>query len=419
MVQFTARYRIDLFINGIIIRMAFTIKRPSSKRFFQLSFEGFRPLGRNKIEQFALLWVGFLRSLGSYLLGKIWLCITFLGKFIIFITKIPFEIKSFLTKKLIWSRGRLGRPIAILFVMGFSFSVFFAGEFFSSSPLIVYKPVSADYLKNTTGVIPKKETALTTLPEERKRNKSFVYTVQQGDSLYTIGNQFKVSIDALMYINGLTDNSVLSVGQEITVPPVSGLIHKVENGDTLNSIANKYDVPAQAIADFNYILDISQLSIGTELVIPGGKIPQEPEPVIYVPVAPSYGSAGQASPNKSLCVWPTTVRIITQYFSWYHNGVDIATGSSGMPPILACSSGTVTRSGWDPFGLGLHVIIDHGNGYQTVYGHMSRIDVSYGEHIGRGEQIGLMGSTGNSTGPHVHFMVKYNGLSQNPLNYTQ
>ena len=90
-----------------------------------------------------------------------------------------------------------------------------------------------------------------------------------------------------------------------------------------------------------------------------------------------------------------------------------------MPPILACDSGTVTKSGWDPFGLGLNIIIDHGDGYQTVYGHLSRLDVSYGEKVGRGEQIGIMGSTGRSTGPHVHFMVKYNGAAQNPLDYTQ
>lgn len=399
--------------------MAFTIKRPSSRRFFQLSFEGFRPLGRNKIEQFAFLWLGFFQSLGTYIFKKIQLFVLLIIKVIIFITKVPLEIKSFLTKKLIWSRGRLGRPIAIWFVMGFSFLVFIVGEILSNSPLVVYKPVSADYLKNTTGVIPKKEIALTTLPEERKRNTSFIYIVQQGDSLYTIGNQFKVSVDALTYINGLKDSAILSVGQEITVPPVSGLIHKVESGDTLNSIAKEYDVPAQAIADFNYILDTSKLSLGTELVIPGGKIPQEPVPVIYIP-SPTYGQAKKAPSDKSLCAWPTTVRIITQYYTWYHNGVDIAAGSrSAMPPLLSCSSGTVTRAGWDPYGLGLNVIVSHGNGFETVYGHMSRIDVSYGEKVDGGEQLGLMGSTGRSTGPHVHFMVKYNGVAQNPLDYTQ
>ncbi|MBW6442089.1 M23 family metallopeptidase [Patescibacteria group bacterium] len=401
--------------------MAFTIKRPSSKRFFQLSFEGFRPLGRNKIERFFYLWWDFFRSIGLYIFKKIILFVLLLINFFSFLIKIPSILKSFLTKKLIWSRGRLGRTIATWFVMGFSFLVFTVGEIFSSSPLVVNKPVSADYLKSTTGIIPKKELALTSLPEERKRNQPFQYTIQQGDTLFSIGNQFKVSTDALKYINGLSDRSVLTVGKEITIPPVSGLIHKVEAGDTLNSIASDYDVASQAIADFNYILDTGKLAVGTELVIPGGKIPEEPAPVIYIPQPASFGQTSEASANKNFCVWPTTVRNISQYYTWYHNGVDIAAGRSvsAMPPLLSCSSGTVTRSGWDPFGLGLNVIIDHGNGYETVYGHMSRIDVSFGESVSRGQQIGIMGSTGRSTGPHVHFMVKYNGVAQNPLNYTQ
>jgi murein DD-endopeptidase MepM/ murein hydrolase activator NlpD len=398
--------------------MAFTIKRPSSKRFFQLSFEGFRPSGRNKTEQFISLWSEFFRSLTTYILKKLWLIVVLIVKLIAFIVTIPAELKDFLTKKLIWSRGRLGRPIATWFVMGFSVLVFVFGEVFNSSPLVVNKPVSADYLKSTTDIIPKKEMAITSLPPER-RTKPMAYNVQPGDSLYTIGNQFKVSIDALKYINGLTDSSVLSIGQEITIPPISGLIHKVESGDTLGSIATKYDVAPQAIADFNYILDTSKLAIGTELVIPGGKIPEIPLPVIYVPSS-SYGTEGKVKPNKNFCVWPTTVRIITQYYSWYHNGVDLASPSnSGMPPLLACSTGTVVRAGWDPFGLGLHVRIDHGNGFETVYGHMSRLDVSYGDKVGRGDRVGLMGSTGNSTGPHVHFMVKYNGVPLDPFNFTQ
>ena len=363
----------------------------------------------------------FFRSLGVYIFKKFWLLILILVKILSFIVGLPSEMKSFLTKKLIWSRGRLGRSIATWFVMGFSFLVFTVGEIFSSSPLVIYKPASADYLRSSSDIIPKKEVTLTSLPEDRTGTEPFSYTVKQGDTLYSIGNDFKVSVDALKYINGLTDRSVLVVGKEITIPPISGLIHSVKSGDTLNSISLKYDVPSQAIADFNYILDTGKLAVGTELVIPGGKIPEVPVPVAYVPQQPTYVDGGAASPNKNYCVWPTTVRNISQYYTWYHNGVDIAAGKqvTGMPPILACNSGTVTRSGWDPYGLGLNVIISHGGGYETVYGHLSRIDVSFGEKVSAGAQIGIMGSTGRSTGPHVHFMVKYNGVAQNPLNYTQ
>jgi murein DD-endopeptidase MepM/ murein hydrolase activator NlpD len=177
-------------------------------------------------------------------------------------------------------------------------------------------------------------------------------------------------------------------------------------------------VPSQAIADFNYLIDTSKLAVGTELVIPGAKIPQ---PVVVpsqvLPTALANGPSVDKSASKGWCMWPTSVRIITQYFSWYHNGVDIATPWGSMPPLFACAGGTVTRAGWDPWGLGLHVRINHGNGYETVYGHMSRLDVSYGEEVSKGDVIGLMGSTGHSTGPHVHFIINYKGTPQNPLNY--
>jgi murein DD-endopeptidase MepM/ murein hydrolase activator NlpD len=399
----------------------FTIKKATSKRFFQLSFEGFRPHGKNAVEQFFNSWKEFLKTLLLYLLKRLGFLFLLISRIIVAIFHIPNKIKVFLVTKLIWSRGKLAKPIVTTVIMLAAFSVFSLGEIFSSSTLIINQPVSADYLATTNDIIPKKEIALTTLPEARKRSESFVYNVQPGDSLFSIGEKFKISVDALQYVNGLTDTSMLKIGQEVIIPPTGGLVHKVEAGDTLTSIAEKYDVPVQAVADFNYLLDTTRLAVGTELVIPGGKVPKYVPPIIILDTGiSSMGSAGQASPNRSLCVWPTTVRYLTQYFSWYHNGVDIATPlRSGMPPIISCMSGVVVRAGWDPWGLGLHVRIDHGNGYETVYGHMSRIDVSYGESVKRGQVIGLMGSTGNSTGPHVHYMVKYNGVAQDPLKFTQ
>ena len=198
--------------------MAFTIKRPSSRRFFQLSFEGFRPSGRNKIEQYLRLWLDFFRSLGLYFLKKIYLLGLLLINIVKFIIHVPSQLKLFLTKKMIWSRGKLGRTIATWLIMGFSFLVFSLGEIFNSSPLVVNKSVSADYLKSTSDIIPKKEVALTSLSEERKRDQPVAYTIQQGDTLYSIGNQFKVSIDAIKYTNGLSDSAVLSVGKEIIIP---------------------------------------------------------------------------------------------------------------------------------------------------------------------------------------------------------
>jgi murein DD-endopeptidase MepM/ murein hydrolase activator NlpD len=337
------------------------------------------------------------------------------GRLIYLVVTSVRNLKSYFVAKLIWSRGRLGRPVANFLVMTLALSIFFMGEILSGSKLVVSKELDEDYLKTSTDIIPERNTALTTLPENRQRTEYLVYKIEPGDSLYSIGNKFKVSIDALKYVNNLYDGSVLRVGEELAIPPASGLIHKVASGETLASIALKYSVPAQAIADFNYLLEPNKLALGTELVIPDAKIPV---PVLAnLPVIPSTINAGVNDGNakKGWCQWPTGATIITQNFSWYHNGLDIA--SPALPPIYACAGGVVVRAGWDPWGLGLHVVVDHGNGYETVYGHMSRLDVSYGDKVRKGEAMGVMGSTGRSTGPHIHFMIKYQGSPQDPLKY--
>ncbi len=396
--------------------MLFTIKRPKSERFFQLSFNGFTPKGRNKIEQSLQIYKEFLGALILYLKRKSRSTGNLIIRLISLTAKIFQGVKAYTIRKLIWSRGKLGKPIATLVVMGAAFIVFMLGEVFNSSKLVNSQEISADYLSNVSDIIPPKNTALTSIPDSR-RTEPIAYVVEGGDTLYGIGEKFKVSLDAIKYVNNLTDDSVLKPGQEIIIPPMIGLIHKVASGDTLQSIAKKYDVPSQAIADFNYLLDTTKIAVGTELVIPGAKVPQ---PVYVPPSIPATIIPPSADPGatKGWCMWPTSVNIVTQYFSWYHNGVDIATPwGASMPPLYACGSGTVVRAGWDPWGLGLHVRIVHPGGYETTYGHMSKIYVSYGEEVDKGETIGLMGNTGRSTGPHVHFTVKYNGVAQNPMNY--
>lgn len=400
--------------------MFFTLKKPQSQRFVRFNFKGF---GRDARLRFVYFFVSlsiFLKNLFQYSVRTLRVYVSWLAKFLFFVGRLPQTAKRELVRRLIWSRGRLGRPIATAFILTVSLMIFFIGEFLSGFPLVVKSEARSDYLASTVDIIAKREVTTTEIPDIRKRVEAIDYTVEDGDTLYGIGSKFKVSTDALKYVNGLTDESVLRPGQKIVIPPVSGLIHTVKSGDTLASIASKYQVAAQAIADFNYLLD-NNLSVGTELVIPGAKVPEPIAPPVYVaPVAFNPASYGQASPSKNFCVWPTTVHILTQFFTWYHNGVDIATPWAGaMPPIFACSGGTVIRAGWDPWGLGLHVRIDHGNGYISIYGHMSRLDVQYGEHVSRGQVLGLMGSTGHSTGPHVHFMVEYNHVPQNPLNYAQ
>ncbi len=393
------------------------LRKPKSKRFSQLSFEGFKPKGKNVMEQLLKTFFGYFKFVAYYIRKKLKKTLRlFKNIFIKTIASIQ-AVKETIVRKLIWSRGKLARPIATSIVMGFSFFIFMLGKVLNSSKFVNSQEINPDYLSNVTDIIPQRNVAITTIPESRKRSEPFEYTVLPGDTLSSIGNNFKISVDALRYVNNIKTDDVLSVGQTLTIPPISGLIHKVASGDSLTSIARKYDVPSQAIADFNYILDTSRIAVGTELVIPNAKVPQ---PIIVSTgfTTISSGPVTDTGASYGWCLWPTTARVITQNFSWYHNGVDIAVPSGqGMPPLYACAEGIVIRSGWDPFGLGLHVMIDHGNGYQTVYGHMSRLDVGYGERVGKGQTIGAMGSTGRSTGPHIHFIIKYQGVPQDPLNY--
>ncbi len=153
-----------------------------------------------------------------------------------------------------------------------------------------------------------------------------------------------------------------------------------------------------------------ELAIGQTVIVPDGVKPAEnitPRVRQITPDAGTVVASGQF-------VWPTS-GTITQRFVWYHKGIDIA--NRGVPGVLAVDSGRVVSSGWSPAGYGNHVMIDHGNGYRTLYAHLSKIYVVAGQTVNRGSSIGQMGSTGRSSGPHLHFEVIQNGAHVNPLNF--
>lgn len=362
----------------------------------------------------------FIRSLFYYLKIKITKSASFLKNLIQLSFRGSSRSKEFFISKLIWSKGKLGKPIADFSVMMVTFLVFLIGGVFSSSSLVNSAKADPDVFKNTTDYLPKVETTLTLIPEERKRSESIDYTVKGGDTLFSIGNEFKISVDAIRYVNNLGDSDTIKPGQVLVIPPITGIIHKVKSGDSLGSISKLYDVPTQAIADFNYLTDLNRLSVGSELVIPDAKIPQVTSNTGVV----NQGTLVPQTPisipgtRKGWCLWPTSAKIITQGYFWYHTGIDIATPwFSGMPPIYACADGKVTRAGWDPTGYGIMIEIDHGNGYQTLYAHLSSLRVSVGQTVKQGATIGVMGSTGRSTGPHLHFEVRSGGSRYNPFNH--
>lgn len=250
----------------------------------------------------------------------------------------------------------------------------------------------------------------------RTRTQIETYQVQPGDTISLIAYKFNLKINTLLWANNLTARSILKLGQNLIIPPVNGVIHLVKKGETLSNIAKKYKVTAEEISEFNKLAD-SQVKPGLSLMIPGG------QPVSVAPSAPATKPtqiksgpipAAALADRSTPLMWPTTSRRITQYYRWRHSGLDV--GNRTSEPIYAADDGVVVRAQWNS-GYGYNVVIDHGNGMRTLYGHASRLLVSPGQQVARGAVIALIGSTGRSTGPHLHFEVIVGGVKKNPLSY--
>ena len=233
------------------------------------------------------------------------------------------------------------------------------------------------------------------------------YTVKAGDSISTISRKFGLSnISTLIAVNNISNVRTLRSGQKLKIPSADGLLYKVQPGDSLNALSVKYHVSVEEILDVND-LDSDSLTKGMELFIPGAKMDATSlkkamgELFVY-PITAAWRLTSRFGPRKD----PFTG------VSSNHTGVDMAcpTGT----PIRAAMSGIVVIAGWSNV-FGNYVIINHGNGYQSLYGHMSKITVKKGQSVDNSTKIGLVGSTGYSTGPHLHFTIYKNGRLVDPL----
>lgn len=245
------------------------------------------------------------------------------------------------------------------------------------------------------------------------------YTVQEGDTLGTISENYGLSLSTLLWANELTLRSTIRPGQQLTIPPTDGVIYTVKNGDTILSIAKKYSAEVERIVAYNNLADANDLSIGETLIIPGGEPPKAAAPRRTAPLSSIVkGQPGETSKSASAAsggwVWPTDWRVITQYYGWHHTGLDI--DGSYDTNNYAARGGTVTRASWFG-GYGLCIDIDHGDGYVTRYGHFSKIYVGVGDYVEIGQSLGKTGTTGRSTGTHLHFEVFENGKRRNPLEF--
>jgi murein DD-endopeptidase MepM/ murein hydrolase activator NlpD len=260
------------------------------------------------------------------------------------------------------------------------------------------------------------------------------YHVEAGDSLSGIARKFGVSQDTIVWENSLTNVHSLKAGTTLSILPVDGVSHTAKADDTITSLAKKYGVSAESIAKQNGLGEDAKLTAAAKVIIPGAR------KAVSTYVATTGASTGtyaayragsevdgamiiaNAAEDKTgkWMVKPTP-GVYTTYFGSRagHWAVDIADRS--MPDIVAAADGTVVKSqcGWNG-GYGCMVVVDHGDGFQTLYGHMNRIDVAVGDAVTQGGTLGQMGATGRvygKTGIHLHFEVIDNGKKKNPLAY--
>jgi murein DD-endopeptidase MepM/ murein hydrolase activator NlpD len=265
----------------------------------------------------------------------------------------------------------------------------------------------------------------------------FTYTVRSGDTLFGIASAFDRTPETILWSNykELKDNpDLLSIGMNLRIPPGNGLIVVIEVGDTIVGLARLFRVEPESIINepMNGLTNINQpLTVGQELFVPGGQretvVWQLPKPVEVRRSATGVrvyrvGTCGEvAIPELGTggFIFPANAHRLSGYnFSAWHPGLDFA-GHLG-DPIYAADSGTVIYAGYSlnaagvPVGYGHYVVVDHGNGYQTLYAHASQLFVSCGQQVLQGTQIAAIGSVGNSTGPHLHFEIRRGGSALNP-----
>jgi murein DD-endopeptidase MepM/ murein hydrolase activator NlpD len=290
---------------------------------------------------------------------------------------------------------------------------------------------------STDGIM--RKTNLNTIIPSRPRTDVITYTVQTGDTLFSIAQNFNIKPETLLWGNFevLNDNPhLLRPNQVLNVLPVNGTYYQWQENDTIEGVATFFKSKPEDIISFSgNNIDLTQvgkngsgIEPGTWIIVPGGKraIKDWGPPAItrQNPASARYygdgycGNVYEGAVGSGTFVWPTTDHGISGYGydPGVHPAIDIA-GQEGNP-VYATDSGVVVYAGWSDYGYGLLIVIDHGNGWQSAYAHLSTVAVTCGQSVYQGGYIGALGTTGNSSGPHLHFELVINGAKVNPLDYT-
>ncbi len=293
----------------------------------------------------------------------------------------------------------------------------------------------AAVVDGSAGIFPtilRKLQVKTNIPE-RPRYEPTVYRVVRGDSMYVIAEDFKVKSETILYVNEQLDDNPHSLrpGMELTIPPVDGLYYTWKDNDTFESVAKDHFAEAQDIIDFpgNQIdLTDPKVEPGTVIFIPGGsrELRNWSADLQTAARGANTGTGGGNASNTcgggpvaSGFGWPADDHSLSgNAYGPGHLGIDISAPEGAN--VYAAGTGVVTMAagGWN-YGYGNVVQIDHGNGYVTVYAHLSTIFVTQCQTVGQGAVIGLAGNTGNSFGAHLHFEIRVGGSNINPYDIVQ
>ena len=230
-----------------------------------------------------------------------------------------------------------------------------------------------------------------------------VYIVREGDSLSQIAEMFAVSPSTILWANDIKDADLIQPGDTLVILPISGVRHIVKDGDTLKAIAKKYNGDVDDILAYNGIASADGLTPGETIVVPGGEVAAPKRSTTGSGSVRSTGSEASASALGFAHPVPGARR--TQGIHGY-NGVDLAAPTGTAVRAAAAGEVIIARaSGWNG-GYGKYIVIKHANGTQTLYAHNSANYVAAGQRVSQGETIGAVGSTGRSTGTHLHFEVR-------------
>jgi len=229
------------------------------------------------------------------------------------------------------------------------------------------------------------------------------YIVHKGDTLGDIAKMFGVSVNTIRWANDLKVGQALKVGQELLILPVTGVQYTVKKGDTLAGIAKKFKGDQKEIISYNSLASAADISVGDELIIPDG--------VEAVAVVPSSAGTSKYIPGYSgpelagYYARPLPASCPRTQGQHGHNGVDMGCPAGTSISAAAAGEVTIARGGYNG-GYGTFVVVSHPNGTQTLYAHMSALNVAAGQYVVQGQKIGEVGRTGKSTGNHLHFEVR-------------